>query len=340
MHLICKTCKVHSVPVSFNNVTLPSRDLQRQTIKATHPLNRALSSLMWSSFGTWVIHGNPPTEHVFLSAATTHFQFLQVFARKSNRNETPRNTGHVMNVWCLEFFRLNQKEMLFYTLKRWKTVFLYVKTMKTYDSDIMWHQPFCVTQKKQWPHARQGTGSQAESKHTMRGVSWLGKPPWQWNHGTRASSAHTTGSSTRAEGGFPELDAWRFGQQDVWPTISEHPSSAGHNPRDTQSTRKHTTRLPTDSKLAHPWSTTDRLHKWGLSQVGKRDMLVLPSPLLSLRLLKHVFLVGAVLHVIPRGAFQTGNVKICHISWIATAKSLNNVAFWRVWVKWVWHPSH
>lgn len=37
--------------------------------------------------------------------------------------------------------------MLFNTLKRWKTVFLYVKTMKTYDSDIMRHQPFCVTQK-------------------------------------------------------------------------------------------------------------------------------------------------------------------------------------------------
>ena len=70
-----------------------------------------------------------------------------------------------------------------------------------------------VSPKKQWPHARQGTGSQAESKHTMRGVSWLGKPPWQWNHGTSASSAHTTGLIHARRGGVP-----RTGRMALWPT--------------------------------------------------------------------------------------------------------------------------
>ena len=248
--------------------------------------------------------------------------FWQVFARKSNRNETPRNTGHV-NVWCLDFFRLNQKEMLFNTLRQWKTVFLYVKTMKTYDSDIMFHQPFCVTQKTVAARAPRHWFPSRVQTHDARSVlarqSTVAMEP-------RNKRLHTQLAHPRAQRGGSQN--WTHG-------------ALANKMFDLQSASTHLRQADTQSsKLAHPWSTTDRLHKWGLSQVGKRDMLVLPSPLLSLRLLKHVFLVGAVLHVIPRGAFQTGNVKICHISWIATAKSLNNVAFWRVWVKWVWHPSH
>ncbi len=92
MHPTCKTCKLGSLCFGIIQECNASTN-------TTHPLNRALSSLMWSSFGTWAI---PRLNMCFWPLPLCTRSFCQENLEEINQRET-QTMWWMCDAWIFPF---------------------------------------------------------------------------------------------------------------------------------------------------------------------------------------------------------------------------------------------